>query len=202
MLSKMGRIVRQRRLWLLLIALQWSMFNGQCSMCFAQFNADRLIRVGRSALYYEDYVLSIQYFNQAINAKPYLYEPWFFRGVAKYNLDDFAGAEADCTEAMQRNPYVVSIYELRGLARIQQKKYAEAISDYTKALRYDPENQNVWHNRVLCHIQNEEYEQAHAELDTMLTRWSRYARGYAMQAEVFLHQKDTTSAVGSLEKSI
>ena len=41
----------------------------------AQFNTDRLLTIGRSALYYEDYVLSIQYFNQAISAKPYLYEP-------------------------------------------------------------------------------------------------------------------------------
>ena len=75
----------------------------------AQYNTDRLVTIGRSALYYEDYVLSIQYFNQAISAKPYLYEPWFFRGVAKYYLDDFAGAEDDCTEAIQRNPYVVSL---------------------------------------------------------------------------------------------
>ena len=50
----------------------------------AQFNTDRLVMIGRSALYYEDYVLSIQYFNQAISAKPYLYEPWFYRAVAKY----------------------------------------------------------------------------------------------------------------------
>ena len=41
----------------------------------AQFRTDRLINVGRSALYYEDYVLSIQYFNQVILVKPYLYEP-------------------------------------------------------------------------------------------------------------------------------
>ena len=40
----------------------------------AQFNTDRLVMVGRSALFYEDYVLSIQYFNQAISQKPWLYE--------------------------------------------------------------------------------------------------------------------------------
>ena len=50
----------------------------------AQFNTDRLLTTGRSALYYEDYVLSIQYFNQAIAAKPYLYDPWYYRAVAKY----------------------------------------------------------------------------------------------------------------------
>ena len=42
----------------------------------AQYRVDRLITAGRSALYYEDFVLSIKYFNLAIGAKPYLYEPW------------------------------------------------------------------------------------------------------------------------------
>ena len=116
----------------------------------AQFNTDRLVMIGRSALYYEDYVLSIQYFNQAISMKPWLYEPWFFRGVAKFYLDDFRGAESDCSEAIERNPYVVSAYELRGLCRINQKKYHEAVRDYDRALRYDPDNQGLWHNRILC----------------------------------------------------
>ena len=171
-------------------------------MCYAQFNTERLITIGRSALYYEDYVLSIQYFNQAISAKPYLYEPWFFRAVAKYYLDDFAGAEDDCSEAIQRNPYVVNLYDLRGVCRIQQKKYAEAAGDYTRALRYDPENRGLWHNRVLCRLRGQEYELALAELDTMLTRWSKHAPGYAMQADVYMQLKDTTKAIASLEKSL
>ena len=168
----------------------------------AQYNTDRLVMIGRSALYYEDYVLSIQYFNQAIGAKPYLYEPWFFRGVAKFYLDDFRGAESDCTEAIERNPYVVSCYELRGLCRINQKKYAEAIEDYTHALRYNPDNQSLWHNRILCRINEKDYDRGLAEIDTMLMHWSGYARAYSMQAEIYMLQKDTTSAVKSLEKSL
>ena len=108
---------------LVVYVFQFSIFNFQSSICHAQYNIDKLITIGKSALYYEDYVLSMQYFNQAITAKPYLYEPWFLRGVAKYSLDDFAGAEADCSEAIERNPYVVGIYELRGLTRIQQEKF-------------------------------------------------------------------------------
>ena len=169
---------------------------------FAQYNTDRLVMIGRSALYYEDYVLSIQYFNQAISAKPYLYEPWFFRGVAKFYLDDFRGAERDCTEAIERNPYVMTIYELRGLCRINQKKYTEAIDDYTRAIRYNPDNQGLWHNRILCRINEKDYERGLAEIDTMLTRWSNYARGYAMQAEIYLLQTDTTQAIKSLDKSL
>jgi len=168
----------------------------------AQYNTDRLVSIGRAALYYEDYVLSMQYFNQAITAKPYLYEPWFLRAVAKYHLDDFAGAESDCNEAIDRNPFIVNIYELRGLSRIQQQKYADAIDDYTHAISITPDNRGLWHNRVLCHIQNKEYDKALLELDTIQSRWSSYAPALSMRADVHLQQKDTTTAIADLEKSL
>lgn len=59
------------------------------TLLYAQINTERVMTIARNALYFEDYVLSIQYFNQVINAKPYLYEPYFFRALAKINLDDF-----------------------------------------------------------------------------------------------------------------
>lgn len=166
-----------------------------------QFNTDRLLMTGRSALYYEDYVVAIQYFNQAVAAKPYLYEPWFLRGVAKYYLDDFAGAEADCSEAVARNPYVPGLYELRALARIQQKKFEEAIGDYAEGLKQDPQNRNFWHNRVYCRIRQKEYDAALADIDSMLTRWSNSAPTYAMRAEVFLAKGDTAQADSALTRS-
>ena len=122
----------------------------------AQINTERVMMIARNALYFEDYVLSIQYFNQVINAKPYLYEPYFFRGLAKINLDDFQGAEADCDKAIERNPFVVGAYQIRGLARIRQNKYDGAIEDYKKALHYAPENITLWHNLTLCHIQKKD----------------------------------------------
>jgi len=172
------------------------------SPSYAQFNTDRLVTMGRAALYYEDYVLSIQYFNQAISAKPYLFEPWYYRAVGKYYLDDYHGAESDCTEAIKRNPYVVGIYELRGLCHIQQKNFEAAIHDYDTALRYDPEGLNLWHNRALCRIQQKDYDRAMADLDTMAVRWSRNAKIYAMQSEVFLLQKDTAQAIKAIDKSL
>ena len=77
----------------------------------AQYRVDRLVTAGRSALFYEDFVLSIKYFNLAIGAKPYLYEPWYYRSVAKFNLDDYVGAESDASEALNLNPYIYEIYD-------------------------------------------------------------------------------------------
>ena len=69
--------------------------------------------IGRNALSYDDYALSIQYFSQVISAKPYLYEPYFFRGLAKFYLEDYTGAETDCTKSINLNPYYVNSYEVR-----------------------------------------------------------------------------------------
>ncbi|MBP5387563.1 MAG: tetratricopeptide repeat protein [Prevotella sp.] len=168
----------------------------------AQFNVDRLIMSGRSALFYEDYVLAIQHFNRAIQSKPYLYEPWYYRGIAKYYLDDFAGAEGDCTEAINLNPYVTSIYELRGLCRIREKKYEEAIADYDRALRDEPSAQNFWFNRMLCRIELKDYDRAQLELDTIIHKWDKYARAYSVKAGICLLQNDTTAAAGWLDKAL
>ena len=68
----------------------------------AQINTDRVMAIGRNALYFEDYVLSIQYFNQVINAKPYLSDPYFYRGLAKINLDDFQWPDRYQTECLDK----------------------------------------------------------------------------------------------------
>jgi len=75
------------------------------------------MNIGRNALYFEDYILSMQYFNQVIKVKPYMAEPYFYRGVAKLSLDDFKGAEEDCTLCIERNPFIVNAYQVRGIAR-------------------------------------------------------------------------------------
>lgn len=169
---------------------------------FAQYNIDRVLMAGRSALYYEDYVLSMQYFNQAIHAKPYLYEPWFYRAVAKFYLDDFVGAEMDCNEAIRLNPYISNLYDLRGICRIRQQKYDVAADDYTSAIREDPTNQGYWYNRALCRLNGKDYDQANLELDSMMTRWSKSAKVYQLKCEVCLQQKDTAQAEHFLDKSL
>ena len=80
-----------------------------CGMLFnlhAQMNTDRLMSIGKNALYFEDYVLSIQYFNQVIKVKPYLVEPYFYRAVAKIQLEDYLGAEKDLNDVLTKNPFI------------------------------------------------------------------------------------------------
>ena len=79
----------------------------------AQINTDQVMNIGRNALYFEDYILSIQYFNQVIKAKPYLADPYFYRAIAKLELEDYIGAEEDCSLAIERNPFIIDAYQVR-----------------------------------------------------------------------------------------
>ena len=160
----------------------------------AQINTDRVLLMGRNALYYEDYVLAIQRFNMVINVKPWLGEPYFYRALAKYYLEDYQGAEIDCNNAVERNPYALNHYVLRALCRINQNRYALAEEDYQKAIAINPLEHNAWHNIVLCQIELKEYEKADSALDVMLRYWPKETEQYTMKAQVSLLRTDTLQA--------
>ena len=168
----------------------------------AQINTDHMMIVGRNALYFKDYVLSIQYFNQVVNAKPYLYEPYFFRGLAKFYLDDYLGSEQDCTEAIERNPFVSDCYELRALNRLRTGHFEEAISDYREALKLEPEARGLWHNLALCYGQMDRLSEAVGVLDTLRKIAPSYAPALIMRAQVHVQQKDTVAAMKDINESL
>lgn len=175
---------------------------GGKSMVSAQINAERVLLMGRNALYYEDYVLSIQRFNMVINAKPHLAEPYFFRGLAKFYLEDYSGAEADCSQAISRNPYAHNYYVLRGLCRINLGHYDTAEADYRKAVEINPFDDGYWHNLVLCQLQQDGFERADSCLDIMIRRWPKEGENYTLKAQVKMGEKDTVTAEKWLDKAL
>lgn len=168
----------------------------------AQINTDRMMNIARNALSYNDYVLSISYFNIVINYKPHLYEPYFYRGVAKFYLDDFSGTILDCTEAIKRNPYFPNSYELRGLAYINQQQYSLAVQDYQQATELSPDNRLLWHNLTLCHIELDSLDKADSIANIVIKKWSKHAEGYNIKAQIQLQKKDTAAAEALIDQAL
>lgn len=136
-----------------------------------QINTDQVLRIGQNNLYFEDYVLSIQYFNRVISVKPYLAQPYFFRSVAKLNLDDYLGAEQDATMAIERNPFIVDAWEVRGVARQNLGKTREAIEDYTKALSMSPDNRGLLYNKAMAQQDIKDLDGADSTYTILLKRF-------------------------------
>ena len=181
---------------MVLLALCWS-GNGS-----AQINTERVMLMGRSALYYEDYVLAIQRFNMVINAKPWQAEAYFYRALAKFYLEDYQGAEIDCGNALERNPYVANQYMLRALCRINQSRFQLAEEDYKKTIEINPMERSNWHNLVLCQMELKEYAQADSSLDQMIRYWPKEASHYSLKAQVALAQADTVMAEKWVDRAL
>jgi len=168
----------------------------------AQVNTDRVMMIGKNALYFEDYVLAIQYFNQVITAKPYLADPYYFRAVAKFMLDDFQGAEADASDCLVRNPYYTAAYQLRGAARQNQEKYEEAATDYQRSLEFYPEDRLTLVNMGIVNIELKQYDIAEKFFDVLLRRFSDYTPGYLARSHMYIQMEDTTKAMADLNMAI
>lgn len=168
----------------------------------AQINIERTLDSGRSALFYDDYVLAIQYFNQVIEVKPRMAEPYMLRALAKYNLDDFHGAEADATAALQRNPFLPDAWEVRAVARQNMGRHAEAVEDYRGALRQMPLNLHYLFNMAIAQSEAGMKEAADSTFTVLLREHPRYANGFVGRAQLRLARGDTLDATADLTQAL
>ena len=171
-------------------------------MAFSQVNTNRVMIIGKNALYFEDYVVAIQYFNQVISAKSYLAEPYYFRAMAKFMLEDFKGAEEDADLCLERNPYYTAAYQLRGAARQNQDKFELAAYDYQRSLEFMPEDRLTLINMAIVNVEMKDYEIADKFFEVLLRRYPDYVPGYLTRAQMHLEQKDSISALDDYNKAI
>lgn len=168
----------------------------------AQINVEAVTAVGRNALYFEDYVLSIRYFNKAIDARPYLAEPYFLRALAKYNLDDVRGAEIDASAAIERNPFIPEAYELRAVSRHALGKLDGAIADYRTLLGIMPEHKLGLFNLALALEDAGQPQQADSIFGRLIEIAPRYDNAWIGRASLLLQRGDTVAAMAATQRAI
>ena len=147
--------------------------------------------MGRSALSADDNITAIHYFNQAIQARPSHALAYYFRGYAKFILEDFHGAETDCSRSLELNPYVIDVYLLRGLVRINLADYKGALADYTQALSDAPDDIGARFNQANCMLQLKETGRADSTVNMVLGRSPHYYRAFMLKTQIALEEKDT-----------
>jgi tetratricopeptide (TPR) repeat protein len=168
----------------------------------AQINTDRMMLVGRNALYFEDYVLAIQYFNQVISAKPHLAEPYFYRAVAKLYLEDYRGAEEDCSKAIELNPFLSKAYLCRSYARLNLKTYEAAAEDCRKGLEFDQEDKTLMQNLALSQLYAKQYDEAEKTLRELIKRSPNYVYAYMISGQLKVEKGDTLGAVEEFSRAV
>ncbi len=182
------------------------LFLAMCSVpavnLQGQINTEQVLRIGQNSLYLEDYVLSIQYFNQIIAVKPYWAQPYFYRAIAKLSLDDYRGAEEDASAAIERNPFISTAYEVRGVALQNMGRQREAIADYDRALEQLPHSRNILLNKAIAQEEIEDYAGADSTYSTLLRIFPKFDTGYVGRARLHLAQGDTVAALADIDTAL
>lgn len=168
----------------------------------AQVNADQVLNIGRNVLSMEDYMLAIQYFNQAIKAKPYLADPYFFRAIAKLSLEDYKGAETDCSLAIERNKFKTEAYKVRGFARQNLGNDSLAIADYNIGLAYNPVDKYFLFYKAVAQTEIKDFNGADSTFTALLRQFPAFEEGFAARGRMNVARGDTVAALNDLDKAI
>ncbi len=168
----------------------------------SQINTDRVIEAGRFALYQQEYVLAISFFNKAIESKPYLGLPYYFRARAKYNLDDLTGAEIDMVKAINIIPFYYEFYRFRGDIRGRLGKHKEALEDYSKGLEIEPNDIGIYFSRGLVHMDMKDWQKSVDDFSSVLNIEPAQYGAYINRAIAKLNLKDTIGAVNDMDEAI
>lgn len=192
-ISLIRKIINSLTLCLLLLV--------SISSANAQLNTNRLMQIGRNAIYFEDYVLGMQYFNRVINVKPYLADPYYYRGIAKYYLDDMQGAANDCEIAYGINPFLIGAYNLHGIILLRQGKSKEALEDFERGLKIEKDNANLLMNSGIANINLEEYDKAISYCNRVLEYDSHNVSAILYKGIAFVQKGDSILAMNEFERA-
>ena len=131
-----------RSLWFLIILF---LINSHEST--GQLNIHNYIEQGKRSLFKNENSEAIRKFNIVIRINPELFQTYFFRGVAKFNLGDYVGARSDFSKAVSLHPYFTHAFHYRGITQERLNNYNSALKDYNLALEIDPVNPDIYSSR-------------------------------------------------------
>jgi len=121
-------------------------------------NRSNLRQIGVTQLQNAMYLEALNTMNDAIMYEPTASDLYFFRGYAKYGLDDYIGAETDYTTSIELFPYQPDVYINRAIVRSQQEKFEGAFEDFARALEMDSKNVTIYLNRARINLFTKHYD--------------------------------------------
>lgn len=149
-----------------------------------------------------DYQEAIQTLNTLLRFDENAFEGYFLRGIAKYNLDDLLGAEADFSTAIRLNPVYTQAYTYRAITRSRLGNYDDALQDFQEAIELRPDLPGPYYSRGVTRLLNQQFKDAIEDLDKFIRQENKVADAYICRGLSYLHLKDTVRAYENFNTAI
>ncbi|MFI3286327.1 MAG: tetratricopeptide repeat protein [Rikenellaceae bacterium] len=161
----------------------------------AQYNKDYFYWVGRNSMINNNYQEAISVLNTLLDFDENAYEAYFLRGIAKYNLDDLIGADADFSVAIEKNPVYTNAYVNRAITRSRLGNYDDALRDFEEAIELRPDMPNPYYSRGVTRLLNQQAQEAIKDFDEFIKYEKRFAEAYVNRGICYLQLNDTVKAM-------
>ena len=168
----------------------------------AQYNREYFFWVGRQQMMGNEFTEAIRTLNVLLRFDKDAYEGYFLRGIAKYNLDDLIGAEADFTIAIHKNPVFTTAYTYRAITRSRLGNYDDALKDFREAIDLRPDLPNPYFSRGVTRLLNQQFKEAIEDFDNYIRYEKKVADAYINRGVCYLYLKDTVRAYENFDTAI
>jgi len=169
---------------------------------YAQYDKQSFFYRGRQALMDSKYPQAINVFNLLIKTDSTLYDAYLFRGIAKYNLNDFIGAQADFSKAIHINPVYTPAYHYRAITHSRLGKYEEALKDLEEAMALRPGYPGLYYSRAITYFLSQQFDNAVNDFNRFIRFEPKVPEAYLNRGTAQLYLKDTTGALESYNTAI
>jgi tetratricopeptide (TPR) repeat protein len=168
----------------------------------AQYDKTTFFYRGRQFLVDNKYPQAINVFNLLIRTDSTLYEAYLFRGIAKYNLNDFIGAQADFTKAITVNPIYTPAYHYRAITSSRLSKYDDALKDLNEAISLRPGYAGIYYSRGIIYFLSQQFDLAVSDFDRFIRFEPKVGEAYLNRGTAYLFLNDTTKALNDYNTAV
>ena len=176
-------------------------FLTGCNL-FAQYDLDHFYYCGRQSLIDGKYPQAIENFNILSRLDSTMYEAYFFRGIAKYNLGDFTGAQMDFDKTLHFNPIYTPAYHYRAITLSRIGKYDMALKDLEEAVDLRPSYTGLYFSRGVTYFLSQQFDQAIIDFNKFIRKEPKEADAYLNRGACYLFLGDTLRAVTDYNTAI
>ncbi|MFN8258749.1 MAG: tetratricopeptide repeat protein [Bacteroidales bacterium] len=145
---------------------------------------------------------AIDRLNRVIKSKPDIYQAYFFRGIAKFQLKDNSGAIEDFTRVIELNPFLPEAFHYRGIARSELLDYNKALNDFDKAISLDLNNPGIYISRGLTKINIKNFTAAIEDFNRALVINQEITEAYVYRAVALSGLKEYNAAIEDCNKAL
>lgn len=168
----------------------------------AQYNRNYIYWVGQQCMVKNNYREAIDVLNVLIRHDDKDFDAYFLRGIAKYNMDDLLGADADFSIAVELNPVFTGAYYYRAITRSRLGNYDDALNDFQQTIELRPDLPDPYYSRGVTRLLNQQFEAAIADFDKFIRFEKRHVPAYINRGTSYLYLKDTLRAMDNFNLAI